>query len=69
MANVRKNVEVTVTGVIRQKGKPKREVSINKNGPLHSVKVNEQLWKAALHQAGGDAKRITIISETEVEIR
>lgn len=69
MANVRKNVEVTVKGVIRQKGKPKQEVAVNKNGPVNSVKVNEQLWRAALHRAGGDARRITIVSETEVEIR
>lgn len=67
MANVRKNVTVQVAGVIRQ-GKKKREVKVDKNGPVNNVKVNEQLWRAALNQAGGDKRRLKIISETEVEI-
>lgn len=67
MANVRKNVTVQVTGVIKQ-GRKKREVKVDRNGPVNNVKVNEQLWRAALNQTGGDKRRLKIISETEVEI-
>lgn len=42
---------------------------VKRTGDLVVVKVNRDVWAAALKAAHGEANRIEIISETEVVVR
>ncbi|MEU1176570.1 hypothetical protein ABZ464_02790 [Streptomyces sp. NPDC005820] len=37
-----------------------------RNGPIRTLRVHPAVMRTALRQAGGDASRIRIVSETEV---
>ncbi|MCL2732314.1 MAG: hypothetical protein FWE15_20110 [Actinomycetia bacterium] len=39
---------------------------MSSNGPVRHARVSPALWEAALRQAGGDARRLRVVSETEV---
>jgi len=64
-STVQKADDVRVTNPRRGRGKAKPKL----DSPVESIKVNPLVWEQVLALAGGDPRRIVIVSETECFIR
>lgn len=62
LPGLRMEFQVTKDAALR------RRRTIVKAQPVTTVRVNPEVWALALEQADGDARRIEMISATEVKI-